>query len=583
MKDMELLDDIKIIWIYLKRYRKTVIRTAILAIIFAIITASIPYVYGRLVDTISSNPSISFLIFSLFGIWVLMSLCSALFKRIVSLKGGFLSIDALCDLVCQEASHIIDLPLSFHREKKSGEILSKINRASESLREIIDGIVFWIFPQFLTVFVGIAILFFINWQLSLGALIVFLFSIIITIYRTSAVLKAHKKLNKRFDIALGNLNDSLLNIQTIKSSAAENFQKEKIQESYKKRLAPVFKKVFILWDNTVLFQEIIFSFGFVIIFGYAIFLLGTGQISGGVLVMFLGYLNLIQAPLRNLLWHWLSFQRGMTSIKRVRKLLSLKKESYKKKGKILKEVQGKVEFRNASFRYPGKAWVLNNLSFTVFPGQKIAIVGGSGEGKTTMVDLLSLYFIPTKGKILIDDIDIKDFKLEFLRKIIAYVPQEIILFNDTVKNNILYGKPKATGKEIIEAAKAANIHYFIKSLPKKYNTLVGERGIKLSAGQKQRLAIARALIRNPKILVLDEATSSLDAESEKLIQDAFERLMKNKTTFITAHRLSTARKADRILVLEKRKIVEEGTHQELIKKKGAYFKFYSLQFAPDSK
>jgi len=194
------------------------------------------------------------------------------------------------------------------------------------------------------------------------------------------------------------------------------------------------------------------------------------------------------------------------------------------------------------------------------------LVGGSGEGKTTLVDLISLYFIPTKGKILIDNIDIKKLNLSFLRKIIAYVPQNIILFNDTIKNNIRYGKPNADEQEIISAAKAANAHQFIKTFSKGYNQLVGERGIKLSAGQKQRLAIARAIIRNPKILILDEATSSLDVRSEKLVQDALEKLIKNRTTFIIAHRLSTIKQADKILVLEKGRIIEQGTSFFAIKK-----------------
>ena len=209
----------------------------------------------------------------------------------------------------------------------------------------------------------------------------------------------------------------------------------------------------------------------------------------------------------------------------------------------------------------------------------MALVGGSGEGKTTTMDLLSLYFKPDKGEILLDNINISDLDLKFLRSIIAYVPQEIILFNDTIKNNILYGKPKATDQEIIAAAKSANMADFINTLPDQYNTLVGERGVKLSTGQKQRLAIARAIIRNPKILVLDEATSSLDSKSEKLMQTALEKLEENKTTFIIAHRLSTVRKADKILVLEKGRIIEEGNHETLMKKKGAYARIYNLQFS----
>lgn len=578
---MELLDDVKIVWIYMRKYKRTVIWTVVLAIIFALIGAFIPYIYGRLVDSVSADPSISFIVFALLGIWILMSLLSAFFRRIISIRGEFISIDILSDSICEWAGHIINLPLSFHREKRTGEILSRITRAGESLRNIVGEIFFWLFPQFLTVFVALIVLFFINWHLFLGTLIIFLLSMGITMYKALSIVIIERELSKKFEMGVGNLNDSFLNIQTIKSCGAEDFQNAKISKSYKKDISPVFKNLIFVWDNTILLQQIIFSLGFVTIFGYAIFLLGAEKISNGVLVMFLGYLILMRAPLRMLIWQWLKIQKGLISIKRARELLDLKTENYNKDGKVLEHVQGKVEFKNISFSYEKEQPVLDNISFTALPGQKVALVGGSGEGKTTTVDLLSLYFIPTKGKILIDNTDIKDLKLGFLRSIIAYVPQEIILFNDTIKNNILYGKPKASEQEIIQSARAANIHHFIETLPKKYNSLVGERGIKLSTGQKQRLAIARAIIRNPKILVLDEATSSLDVQSEKLIQQALERLIENKTTFIIAHRLSTVRRADKILVLEKGKIVEAGNHQELMKKKGAYFKFYNLQFSQE--
>ena len=575
---MEILDNAKIIFGYLKEYKKSVIKTAILNMVLSGILASVPYIYGRIIDMINSQPDVSSMVFYLLGIWTLMSFFSALIRRIASLKAGFISIDVLSDFTCSQINHIINLPLSFHREKKIGEIVSRINRSGESLRWIIDEVVFWILPQFFTVFVGIFIIFLVDWRLSAGALIIFISSAFITIYKTPAVLLAEKKLNRKFDEGLGILNDSLLNIQSIKSFASENYESKKIEKSYKNSIGAAFKKVFTNWDNTVLIQEIFFSMGFVAVFGYAIILMGKGQISNGTLVMFLGYLNIIQNPLRMLLWSWLHFQRNMVSIKRARKIFSIKTENYNKKGLILGKVKGKVEFRNVSFKYPGKELVLDKINFTVLPGQKIAIVGGSGEGKTTLVDLLSLYFLPTKGSIFIDDINVKKMNLQFLREIIAYVPQEIILFNDTIKNNILYGKSGAKESEIIEAAKSANIHDFIMSLFDKYETLVGERGIKLSTGQKQRIAIARAVLDNPDILVLDEATSSLDSELEKLIQNALEKLITNRTTFIVAHRLSTVRKADKILVLSKGKIVEQGKHQELIKKKGAYYKFYSLQF-----
>ncbi len=575
---MEIIQDFKIIWEYLSRYKKAVIKTAVLAMVGSIFTAIIPYIYGKLVDIVSIEISDLNFILALLGVWIVTSLCSAFFDRMVSVRGGFIASNILGDFIYKKSNHIINLPLSFHKEKKLGEILSKITRGGEHIREIVDLVAFFVFPHFLTIFVGISILFFIDWRLSSGTLFLVFISIFITAYRMPLVFQASREWSKKSEEGLGILNDSFLNIQTIKSCSAENFQKEKIRKSYKEEINSAFKNLVILWDNTVLVQKTVFYLGFVIIFGYAIFLLKFNQISNGELVMFLGYLNLTKHPLFNLLWQWLDFEKGITVIKRARVLSRIKTENYKGKGKILKKVKGKVEFKNVCFSYKKREWILKKINFKVEPGQKIAIVGGSGEGKTTLADLISLYFIPNKGKILIDGVNIKEMNLKFLRKIIAYVPQEIILFNDTIKNNILYGKPEATSEEIIEATKASNAHNFIERFPQKYEQLVGERGIRLSTGQKQRLAIARAVIRDPKILVLDEATSSLDVESEKLVQEALDNLIKNRTTFIIAHRLSTVKNADKILVLEKGRIIEAGNHKELIKKRGRYYKFYSLQF-----
>src|SRR4030043_575738 len=574
---MEFLKDIKIIWIYLKRYKKTFFGTTILAFGFALTSAIIPYIYGGLWGFVSNGSSYS-LIFYLFGVWVVTSFLYVVFRWLVSLKGDFVAIDVMGDFVFEHFSHIVNLPLTFHKEKKVGEVFSRITRGAEYLRDIISSILFWMAPQFLSVFIGFVILFFINWRLFLGTFAIFVLSVIVVVFRAPLLIKKQKILNKEFDRAAGDLSDSLLNIQTIKSSGAENFQGAKIYKLYKSDINSAFKNVTRVWENTDFVQEMIFSLGFVFLFSYAIFLLKINVISQGVLVMFLGYLNLIRMPLRMLLWQWLTVQRSLSGIKRTRELLLLSRENYKRKGRILDKVKGRVEYKNVSFSYPRKNLILNKISFIVPAGKKIALVGGSGEGKTTAADLLSLYNIPDSGKILIDGVDIRDFNLKFLRNIIAYVPQEIILFNDTIRNNMLYGKPGATEQEIVEAAKTANIHNFIESLPKKYNTLVGERGVKLSTGQKQRLAIARAVIRNPKILVLDEATSSLDVESEKTVQEALERLVKGRTTFIIAHRLSTVRNADEILVLKEGKIIERGDHESLIEKKGIYYKFYTLQF-----
>lgn len=570
-------ENIKIIWGYLKNRKNIVFLTSFLAVLFACLEAAVPYIYGKIIDIINFN-STSSLIFSLLGIWALTSILSASFARIVSLSGTFLGIDALAQSVDEFSSHVINLPMSFHRETKVGEILSRISMAGEALRAIIGDTIFWIIPRFLTVLIGMAIMFFIHWQLSLATAAVFFLSILIVAIRARILMENQKNLNRKFEKATGILNDSFSNIQAVKSAGAGDFQKSMIKEVYQSEVKPAFRKVSVIWENTDFLQELVFSIAFVLIFGYAVFLMAGGKISNGTLVMFLGYLNLTREPLRFILWQWLSVQRDMAAVKNAKELLALRAENSKEHGKTLKNVRGKVEYKNVYFGYKGRKNLIKGITFSVKPGEKVALVGGSGEGKTTIVDLLSLYFIPNHGQILIDGIDIKKFKLDFLRSLIAYVPQDIVLFNETIANNILYGKPNATKEEVVRAAKTAHIDSFIETLPKRYNTVVGERGLKLSAGQKQRLAIARAIISNPKILILDEATSSLDVASEKMVQEALDALIKDKTTLIIAHRLSTIRNADRILVIEKGEIVESGNHEALMEKKGLYYSLYSLQF-----
>ena len=575
----EILGEIKIIWNYLRKYKRQVYFASLLALVSILIGVAIPYLYGRLVDLVAL-PSTEGLLINLLIVWFLMSGVSAYSAWVAGKKSSFLSIDIYNDFITRAASHLINLPMSFHKEKKTGEIFSKIDRAADYLNRIIGEILVWFFPQFISAFIGVLILFFVQRQLALGAGLLFLGFVLITLRKTNPIIKGQEKLSKALEEGFSNLYDSFENVQTIKSSSAEEFQAEKNERDFRGKLAPVFKNYMNLWHSLTFWQNLSFSVGFVAVFGYAIFLLKGNLITPGKLVMFVGYLNLIYSPLTMLAWYWQQFRTGMAAIKRAEKFLEIKEEDFKKQGKTLKEVKGKVEFRNVSFGYYDHKLVLGKINLLALPGQKIALVGGSGEGKTTLADLLSLYFKPLSGKIFIDDINIEELNLRFLRKIIASVPQEITLFNDTVKNNIRYGNPQAHEEEIKRAARAANASDFIENFPEKYDTVVGERGVKLSTGQKQRIAIARALVRDPKILILDEATSSLDSESEKLVQEALEKLIKDRTTFIIAHRLSTIRRADQILVLEKGRIAESGTHEELIEKKGVYHKFYSLQFHP---
>ena len=293
--------------------------------------------------------------------------------------------------------------------------------------------------------------------------------------------------------------------------------------------------------------------------------------------MFFGYINLSFSPFFRLSEFYRFYKRASVAIKRILKLKSLVPEAMKHGNNTIENFKGEIEFNNVSFSYTKDKETLKKVNLKINPGESIALVGESGVGKTTLSELILGYYKTSSGDILLDGVNISRLKLKWIRKQIAVVPQEINVFNDTIINNIKYANPDANFEDVVRAAKAANAHGFIKSLPKAYNTLVGERGVKLSVGQKQRIAITMAFLKNPRILILDEPTSALDAKSEKAVQDGINKLIHGRTTIIIAHRFSTVRNADEIVVLEKGKIVEVGNHKDLIAKKGKYYELYKLQ------
>lgn len=575
---MQFISEINLIWSYLRKYKKRVYLISFFALLGAGTEAIIPYIYGRLVDIVRQPQTTVKFILAVLGLWLILRIFIDLISRVVRTKGHIIANETTYDLTIRGGSHLLCLPIKFHKDKKMGEVISRIERGGDYLEGIIDNVVFSTLPAFFTVIVALIIMVKVQWFLAffIGAFL--LFYAIITIIKVKPIVRGQKKINKATEKVYGDFYDSILNIQTVKSSTAEDLEKKKYFYNFKDFLLPKLKNYFLLWQNLSAWQSFIYSFGFVATFGAALYLLRQGAISSGELVMFIGYIFLVFTPFAQLAWQYRMIRNGITAIQRVKNLMELDTEQYEKDGALeLKAPKGEIIFEDVSFGYTNGQSVLEDISFKAKADQTIAIVGESGVGKTTLVDLISRYYIPVSGRVLADSIDINDVTLKSLRENIAVVPQEITLFNDTIKNNIKYGKPSAGNKKIIEAVKAANAHQFIQKFPKKYNQLVGERGIKLSTGQKQRVAIARALLRDPKILILDEATSSLDIKTEKLVQEALSRLIKGRTTFIIAHRLSTIINADKILVLEKGRLVQQGTHEQLIKEEGVYKKLYSLQ------
>lgn len=575
---MRFISEIKIIWSYLRKYKKRVYLISFFALLGAGMEAIIPYIYGRLVDIVRQPQTTVKFILAILGLWLVLRIIIDLISRAVRTKGHILANEAAFDLVIRGGSQLLRLPLKFHKDKKMGEIISRIERGGDYLEGIMDNVVFSTLPAFFTVAVALVIMAKVQWLLAFFVSAFLIFYALVTIIKVKPIVMGQKKINKATEKVYGDFYDSILNIQTVKSSAAEDLEKKKYVYNFKDFLLPKLKIYSLLWQNLSAWQSFIYSFGFVATFGVALYLLRQGAISAGELVMFIGYIFLVFTPFAQIAWQYRTIRNGITAIQRVHNIMGLETEQYEKEGALeLKAPKGEIVFEDVSFGYTGGQSVLEDISFKAKAGQTIAIVGESGVGKTTLVDLISRYYAPVSGRILIDGADIGDVALKSLRENIAVVPQEITLFNDTIKNNIKYGKPSSGNKKIIEAAKAANAHQFIQKFPKKYNQLVGERGIKLSTGQKQRIAISRALLRNPKILILDEATSSLDIRTEKLVQEALGRLVKGRTTFIIAHRLSTIVNADKILVLEKGRLVQQGTHGQLIKEEGGYKKLYSMQ------
>jgi ABC-type multidrug transport system fused ATPase/permease subunit len=549
------------------------------AVVSAGMTALIPLIYGRSIDIAVQPESDLLFIIGLLVLWFILSLVADGLSRYSVRQSYEVAMDLTNRLLVKIFRHLNDLPIKFHKEMKMGKIMRRVDRGVEDLSNMIEKSLFAFFPSVISCVVAIAILFFVEWRLASILTVSSLVYVWITFVYTKNIVKKQKEMHRGWEKAYGDLWDSVLNVQAVKAAVAEEFEEKRNLKNFI-AAGGVYIKWRNIWQEMAMWQKIVFSLGFVSVFGLGIIMLRSGELSAGNLVMFFGYINLLTVPLTQLADQYRMIKSGMFSFRRAMKYYDYPEEKDVSRPVVIESLSGSVEFENVDFGYKKNKLVLRDISFKVEPGESVAFVGESGVGKSTVVDMIGRYYLPIKGRILIDGVDIKRLQLKALREQMAVVPQEILLFNDTIKNNIRYGKPKATDEEIEAAAKAASADEFIETFPRKYNQMVGERGIKLSGGQKQRLAIARAILRNPKILILDEATSALDSASEKMVQAALADLIRGRTTFIIAHRLSTIQKADKIIVLEKGKIAEMGTHEELMRDPdGIYRNFWELQTA----
>lgn len=577
----EIKKDAQIIWFFLSKYKKEFYANFAITIISSALTALIPFSQGKIADLLVAKSA-----FSLIATWLAVLFFVTIIRdwilRIFFVASGRISINCVNDFVLLLNRHAMNLKLSYHNKNKSGKLSSRYIKAGDAMENFLESIVFWFAMELLMLVLAMFLIaFFVHWLLFAFMLIHITVYVYFSYKYSKPLGEASLQINKSYEEAYGSIHDSVANIKLVKANSKEQYESDKVEQIFQDKAMVAFNRFWQAIRKLFFLQDIISVFMLVGAFAMLAVMFDRQMIGVGQIVAFVGYFSIIKEPLWKIGRQIEHYRKWMATIRRGYSLLDEEVEDYEERGKTkLENVKGAVEFNELSFAYNETREVLHNINLKVGAGEMVAFVGESGVGKSTLMDLLSRYIEPTSGKIFIDSIDIQKVGLKELRKQIAIVPQEVSMFNDTMHKNILYGNLDASEEDVSAAVKAANMEEFLDKLPNGINEEVGERGVHLSGGQKQRVAIARAILKNPKILILDEATSALDSKSEALVQDALKKLIKNRTTFVIAHRLSTIVHADKIVVLDKGVIAEQGTHQELLEKKGIYYKLYTLQTAP---
>ncbi len=514
------------------------------------------------------------------GLFVLRAWLTLVRNRILQ----FAAMRLVCDIRIKLFSHLQSLSLRYFDTNQTGRTIGRISQDTSEVYGLTNGFLINIIADSVTVICVLGFLYWIEWRLALAVTAVLPLFVINYMHHRKRMKQESRVHRDNWDQVMGFLNERVAAARVVKSFAKEQ---DEITSFASGINADYFNYSRIVMRNTKLavVADLLASLGALVVLGYGGWLVMQGDMQVGTLVAFNAYITFIFPPIVRFVDLSAIFQRANTSLENIFTMLDTKPEVSDAPGApALPPLRGDLEFRDVGFDYdvepPGKGRprTLSNVSFKIPAGKVVAIVGPSGSGKSTIINLIARFYDAGTGAVLVDGRDIRTVTTDSLRKQIGIVLQESVLFSGTLEDNIKYGRPDATREQVLDASNAANAHEFIIKLPDGYATVVGERGSKLSGGQRQRIAIARAILKDPRILIFDEATSALDTQSERLIQQAMERLMKNRTSFIIAHRLSTIQNADIILVMEQGQLAEMGTHTELLAKGGLYAKLHALQF-----
>ena len=491
---------------------------------------------------------------------------------------AYVTENAMFQLRKDTFSKLIRMPMQFYNEKRVGDLSSRLTSDITAIQETLTTTLAEFLRQSVIIVVGVGWLVAYSPYLTLVMLASLPVIIVILVFFGRFIKKLSKETQDKVAEAGVVINESFTSITSVKGFSNEPYESSRFTE--KISFVKQFAMKSAVWRGMFGTFIIIFLFGALgLVIGVGAYLQQSGELSADILPQFIMLTGLVAGSIGGLAAQMGSLQRSFGIIDSVMEILSMESEDLPNESTNTPKLRGGIEFKDISFAYPSRpeSLILNQISLTIKPGQQVALVGSSGSGKSTIANLALRFYNVLQGEILFDGESANNRSLRDIRNNMAYVPQEVLLFGGTIYENIRYGNPMATEAEVFEAAKKANAFEFISNFPEQFQTIVGERGIQLSGGQRQRIAIARAILKNPAILILDEATSALDSENEKLVQQALNELMQNRTSIVIAHRLSTIRQADCIYVIEEGRILEFGTHQELLNKNGAYKRMLDIQ------